>query len=588
MIRVPGNIIPFIGSLGPHTTIYYAVTYADAQALIAGGTVERGATYFITDRNVIIAGIATDAFSFEGFYLRGTEWNAIEYDFDNDHIQKETDKRGNSVGCTALYLTYGIIGTDPRSVFRWGDDLCLNNTVWNAVFNCVASTGQVFGNKVLEGDAVNVVTLTGNGGFQNNTISGTSGVDATGFTGTFSLNTIESGSTIDINGSSASISSNAFSQGSTIDFSAHTGTILNISCTAGEVTGSDTCTLTNLNVDSGTVVASNTANLTRMTAEGSTVTASGNANLSDGFCAGASIITATGGTASRCKIIGGSTFGLAGTASATSILVQAGSDADISGAAQANNAQLTQGNSLTISGTVDAIAVYMSTGAQIVATDNVIIEGLIARNVGVLNFSGNVICSPGEIENQSTVTLSGDGNYGNCFWKGGTFVGTGNVQANNCSFTECENVVFDDCGDIRNSQVYLERGAGTATLRFESGQTSQYINKDSSNKTETFTVVANVIDFDGSDVNHYTGIVLIDSTDTIDTISNLSNTTGAAPKRFTIKPTATNTVTLAAATATNIILPNGVATITLNGTNNDSVVLEHDGTNCYVVQTNNY
>ena len=574
---------------GSPTQLYYSVTYAQAQSAVSGGSVVRGATYFISDRNVELTGVAVDSFSLDGRFLRSGEWNYCEFDFDNDHVQLEKDDRGNSVGCSALAITYGLVSQDPRGIFRWGDDLCLNNTVWNAEFDCDSSAGQVYGNVVTDGS---LVELTGDGNFFNNNIDGTSEITATTFDGDFYLNTLKQGSVVDLSGSVVTVEQCLFTGGSDCDFTLHTGTLTNIICHNGVIDAADTCVLDSVQVNTAVLDASDTCDLSRAIFDGGgTATVSGSTVAQNIHVGSSSSFTATGGSASNASIVEGSTVTLAGTASMVSAKINF-STLDASGASIADIVQMYMGSTLTISGTVDATGVYMTTGATCTATDQVFMEGLIMRNVGQITLAGDVSISPGEIENQSIVDLSGSGNYGNCFWKGVTVNGVGTGFLNECHL-EYVNIEVVTGGGSRLGYLQYNYRNTAPVFRLDSVQNNIYCNNNHSDKTETFTVATNAIDFDAADINHFTGNVVIDSTDTIDTISNMQVTISLvnydiAPKRFRITPTTGNVVTIAAATATNIVLPNGVATITLTGNNGDWVELEHDGTNAYVIEINNF
>lgn len=542
----------FIGNTGGSgggtpTTIYFSVTYAEAQALVSGSSVVPGATYLISDKNVEVTGIATDAFSLEGSYLRGAEWNFCEYDFTNDHVQLEVDIRGNRIGASYLYILYGFIPADPRSVFRWGDGFCINNTVHNAYFSCSGTTGDILGNTITEASSV---TITGNPTLANNYIKSGSSIAGTGFTGALSGNTISEGTTLNVAGSSATIANCQMINGSVVDFTGHTGTIVQVHYSAATSTCSDTCNINNSIVEDSTVIVS------------------GSVDASNTVCKNSSSITASGNG----SIKGAQTY------NSSDIIVRA--------SAGCQNAILNGGNTLDITGTVDATAVTMYTGATCTATGSVFIEGLVMRNVSVCSFSGSVNCGAGQIGNQSTVNISGSGNYSNCYWEGVNITGSGLVDATNSELNFTQTVLTNGAV-INNSYINLA-ALSSEILAYNNSQPNQYVTTEGSTKTETFTVALNAIDFDAANINHYTGNVVIDSTSTIDTISNITSGTGAPPKRFRITPTTGNTVTFDSTTATNILFPSGVVTVTANGTNGDWVELETDGTNCYIVEINNF
>jgi len=109
------------------------VTYAEAQALVAAGTVLENRWYNITTDSIYLMGVTDSSFSLNGYYADSVIWevDAIEFDFENRHIQLRVDSRGNRVGASFLAV---IIGStlDPIPLFWWGNDLVANNTVSDA------------------------------------------------------------------------------------------------------------------------------------------------------------------------------------------------------------------------------------------------------------------------------------------------------------------------------------------------------------------------------------------------------------------------------------------------------------------------
>ncbi len=104
------------------------------------------------------------------------EWDAIEYDFDNNWIQSREDKRGNKVGATYANAN-GNLGTDPIPLFQWGrDGNSMGNMVKEGVLNNLNATGAVQINKVELNSKVDCSTLAGN--FQSNIVTKDSNITA--------------------------------------------------------------------------------------------------------------------------------------------------------------------------------------------------------------------------------------------------------------------------------------------------------------------------------------------------------------------------------------------------------------------------
>jgi len=427
------------------------VTYAQAANRIALSSLVPGVKYFITDKNVMLVSIETNKFALEGHYKRGSKWNKIEYDFTNDHVQLEIDDKGNRIGCTFDYITYTILPGDPRAVFKWNNDLCLNNTVINGYFDCINSDSgcQIYGNTVKEG-SIFTFDDDAEGNIINTSVENASEVTATGFDGEFN-NCTFIGTTADFTDATCVLNYNTYDS-CDLDYTISTSTFTNIDAKASLINTADTATMTNVNANSSNI--------------------------------------------------------------------------NISGTSSLNNSNVDQASDVTLE--------------EASTFTNCLIKATL-------------------------INSSGTSNASNTIFYGGT-------------------VTYDNSGNCSGSTIQIPRGASEPELLFNSSNPNVYINVAQSNKIETFTVNSNTIDFDASDENHFAGIVFINSNSTIDTISNLDNTS----KRFEIRPGVGFTVSLAAATATNIVLPSGVATITLTGNNGDWVELEHDGANAYVIEINNF
>lgn len=85
------------------------------------------------------------------------EYDAIEYDFDNDTINRRVDARSND------------IATNTISIFQWGNDNVYSNTVMNeAYFTIQNQLGSVYNNTILSN--AQIVASTGTTVFRGNTI----------------------------------------------------------------------------------------------------------------------------------------------------------------------------------------------------------------------------------------------------------------------------------------------------------------------------------------------------------------------------------------------------------------------------------
>jgi hypothetical protein len=126
----------------------FAVTYAQASALSAAGGLLEGVWYNITDDSIYLQAITDTLFALNGYYADSAIWevDAIEFDFANEHIQKRCDKRGNCVGAAFGIIDNGLISVDPITVFVWGDDFIVGNTVKDAVLDLtnIVGVGDAF------------------------------------------------------------------------------------------------------------------------------------------------------------------------------------------------------------------------------------------------------------------------------------------------------------------------------------------------------------------------------------------------------------------------------------------------------------
>lgn len=78
------------------------------------------------------------------------EWDAIEYDFDNNWIQSREDKRGNKVKC-AFTINDEILGYNPLALFQWGNYKVQGNSVNESLLSCINNTNEVRLNDVSGG-----------------------------------------------------------------------------------------------------------------------------------------------------------------------------------------------------------------------------------------------------------------------------------------------------------------------------------------------------------------------------------------------------------------------------------------------------
>jgi hypothetical protein len=170
-----GKIIAGSGGIGDISTIH--LTYAQAQTLVSAGGLLENRVYNIVDDSVYLFAVNDSQFSLNGYYVDSTIWeiDAIEFDFANEHIQQRCDKRNNCVGAAFGLISNGLISADPISVFKWGDDFVIGNTVKDAVFDLtnIVGSGDAFiiSNVVTQLSEVTVGN-NGNLNFQKNTAIG--------------------------------------------------------------------------------------------------------------------------------------------------------------------------------------------------------------------------------------------------------------------------------------------------------------------------------------------------------------------------------------------------------------------------------
>ena len=568
-----GNVTFQSPTVGTGGIIFYSITYAEAEDSVSQATLVKGAYYSITDKNVIIQAVTDTSFSLYGTYIRsGTEFSSCLYDFTNDFVLEETANNSGTVGADKLALDYGLVDTDPRTVYRWSDASVLSNYVKNATFDIGGSSGQVFFNTITNGA---VVTISGDGNFANNDISGE--VTATLLTGDFGVNTVDGTSTVDISGMSGEVSVGHFLMISDADFTGYTGTSYGITSKGGNITAAGNTNLTHSTVHAGLLDISGTADFS-----GGTVLSNGSAYLSGNIDASDSqiggTVIGTGGSIAKAKLFGDTVI-ISGNADATGLNMTVFSDAFISDNANASDVGMYGGNRLTISGNVDARSVSMYTGAKVVATDDAFIEGTVFRNVSDCLFEDSVILSPGHIENQSTLRLSGTGNYGNAHWHRVEVYGADSVMAVNSHFYNVK-LSLDSAADVRNSYFSLA-GTGNPVLYYNNEQPNQYVTTQRSTKTERLIMTADTVDFMLDSLFHWVGnFNWQDGVVTINAFKNLV----AAPVHFRVyASSASDTIKLNELSASaDIILPFGVSEVIASS--GQYIDFEHKNGKVYVVR----
>lgn len=596
---------------GGSTILFYSLTYAQAEDSIALGSLIKGAYYAITDKNVILVADNDTVFSLYGTYIRsGTEFNACLYDFSEDLVIYEETKNNDKVGASSLALTYGIVDTDPRTVYKFSDPLVIGNYVVDGTFNNSTSTGQIYFNDVIKGG---IVSLTGDGNFVKSSILGV--VTATGFTGDVTAINVGPSVELDISGSSGTFINSIFDQTTTADFTGFTGTASNLNVLASDLTVSNAASLTGLCIANSTATISGTPSLNRAKINsGSTIVISGNPSLNDITVSGTKIV-ASGGTAVRSIILGDSLV-IGGTANFSNSYLGQDADAilldssnapyttiaptgrlDLSGGVQAGRSYI--GPDCILTGSDEAIAfavnlkageliakdksdvtgIYLYTGANVLAEDSAFLEGLIVRNVSDVQVSGGAIVSPGEIENQSLVRITGNGNYGNAKYHGITLFGSDTVDLQDVRL-EYANVRVDSAANISQSYVYLN-GRGGPVLYYKNDQRNQYVTTERSTKEETVYIQTDTLNFRHDSLYHWAGHLHVTVDDTINTITGLE----AAPKYFRLYANTGTKLVLEKSTATNIKFPKSFSKIVAEGNLNEFIELWHDGVNVHVMSS---
>lgn len=557
---------------GGSTILFYSLTYAQAEDSIALESLIKGAYYAITDKNVILVADNDTVFSLYGTYVRsGTEFNACLYDFSEDLVIYEETKNNDKVGASSLALTYGLVDTDPRTVYKFSDAMVLGNYVVDGTFNNSTSTGQVFFNDVTKGG---IVTLSGDGNLTKSSILG--GLNATSFTGDVVLMQVGGTAEVDISGSSGTFTECVFDKTTVADFTGFTGTATNLSSISSNLTVSGNPSLTGMCINYSIGTISGTASLNRAKIRGgSTVTISNGADFENSDIKACKVI-ATGGSA-KLSWLHGDTVSISDNVIADGLYLAPFSDYFATGNAESVNTHLFGGNRLTLSDSANATSVSMYTGAQAVVKDNAFIEGLILRNVSDCVFEDDVICSPGEIENQSTVRLSGTGNYGNALWKRVYVIGEDSVIAVNCHFYDVS-IRLDSAADIRDSYIAMG-GTGKPIIYYNRPQPNQYVTTERSTKDETVYIQTDTLDFRHDSLYHWAGHLHVTVDDTINTITGLE----AAPKYFRLYPQAGTQLVLDKSTETNITFPKSYTKVVADGSFSEFIELWHDGVNVHVM-----
>jgi hypothetical protein len=153
-------------------TAIYRYTYAQASDTANAGALVPLAWYNITDNSVYIQAVTDSTFGLNGYYADSTIWeiDAIEFDFENEHIQQRCDKRGNCVGSS--FAVTSLMGVNPIDVFAWGNDNVLGNTVKDAFFDLSSNPDPSVAGNII--NFLSEVTVTSDENFWNNTFSNTS------------------------------------------------------------------------------------------------------------------------------------------------------------------------------------------------------------------------------------------------------------------------------------------------------------------------------------------------------------------------------------------------------------------------------
>lgn len=85
------------------------------------------------------------------------EWDAIEYDFDNDYVNSRTDKRSNCITDNIL------AGGGGLALFQWGNDSVFLNHIpsGNGTISCLNNLGTISGNVVMDNALITATTNAG-------------------------------------------------------------------------------------------------------------------------------------------------------------------------------------------------------------------------------------------------------------------------------------------------------------------------------------------------------------------------------------------------------------------------------------------
>ena len=390
----------------------FAVTYAQASALSAAGGLLEGVWYNITDDSVYLQAITDTLFALNGYYADSVLWevDAIEFDFPNEHIQQRCDRRGNCVGST--FAISSVMGINPIDVFVWGNDNVLGNTVKDAVLDLSTNADpSVAGNTVL---FLSEITVTTEQNIWNNILTRTNATLS----------------------DSCGLEDGIFNNATLVVAGGVIFTKANIN--------NGTATLTNLAIATGL----------NITGEG-TVIVSGSANVSNAIVSGSSYLSAMNnavannivltyndsaflsGTSSviNANLSGNNTIIASGDADAPLALLRGGSYLEVSDSVLASGIQLWEGDSVILDGTVNAINCRLYTGADITATGDWFIEGLVAQNVSQLNFTGSGgVMSPAFICNQSILNIADSVNLPNVYFSSAVITMTDSASCVNCWF----------------------------------------------------------------------------------------------------------------------------------------------------------
>lgn len=585
-----------------------------------------------TQFQITVDGSPDTSSAFARGYDKGELWFQVEYDIDANRIYSMKDHLGNEVYADAA--TVSTLGTDPIEQFPWGYNQVRANRVHNSLLTAYTATGTIIDNMVFGGSILMA------GGFQGvacemNEVTQGAQFQLQLAAGTIVNNQFSAGAQVDVRQQAGLFSTNRFhasnvlAMGLQVAICAYNDIALSICTMTGisnpamqiiqnQITSCGTFNAADLsasfrsnkiehcsiNLQScAAEVRNNSLSATELELDNATATGSFHNNTIQE----STLVLTTLNNEFRNNRIYEATVSATGCQGVWS-------NNDISGGAAIDLDDYTGSgisNNIIHGGTL--------TGGNV--SGELFSNHFIYSQISLANYSGPSITD--NHARQSTMTLDGasggvggnklDNSTMEVVYSSGDFIFN---QLKNDSLIQGNSYTGDSCSFselIENSKILINDSTGTigrvflrdvTTLNLNSSANGVYILEgkvtggvielDSpklnikmtryfSNLDCEVIPVGNVVDFDTSG-NRFAGILVVNLTGTIDSFDNLD----FAPDTFIIKASISTTVLFSSVTSSNIVLPNGVTNINLNGNSGDYVIFRKNGTLTYVESINQF